>query len=81
MSDLRTVGELRAALATFTEGAPLLVQVVGQDGSAWSLALRVSDGGAHGFKWTVNPAILTASHPNLATLNPHPHFTTGGQHE
>jgi hypothetical protein len=66
---VRTVGELRAALEGMRDQTPLLVQVVAKDGSAWTLDLGVTAGADAGFKWAVNPAILTASHPELLTLS------------
>lgn len=68
MSVVHTVGELRQALEALSDETPLLVQVVARDGSAWALELTVTLGAEAGFKWAVNPAILTASHPDLLTM-------------
>lgn len=66
---INTVGALREAFATLPDNAPLIVQVVAQDKTVWNVWAKAALGKDCGFKWKVNPAILSLSHPDLHTLS------------
>ena len=66
--EISTVGKLRAAVADLPDDAPIIVQVVAEDGTTWNMFLTVALGKDHGFRWAVNPAILTVRHPDLRTF-------------
>lgn len=65
---INTVGALREAFATLSDDAPLIVQVVAQDKTVWNVWAKAALGKDCGFKWKINPAILSLSHPDLHTL-------------
>lgn len=55
--------------AKLPDDAHVLCQVVGQDGSAWTMALDLSGELTH-FQWDAPVFGVTVSHPMLESVNP-----------